>query len=143
MLARMYSPFAPLFANEPAGLLKDFFQGMPSGAYDRPFPALNVWEDEQGYHVEAELPGLKLEDLELTVSGNELTLKGQRKEPQAGQAYHRRERGTGSFSRILRFPVDLDAEKAQAVLEQGILTLHLPRHEAARLRCIEVKVAGQ
>ena len=67
------------------------------------FPALNVWEDETKVYVETELPGLDLESLEIYVNaGNQLSLKGERKEPE-GQpgTWHRRERGYGAFSRVL------------------------------------------
>ena len=70
------------------------------------FPALNVWEDDRNLYVEAELPGLKMEDLELMVSGGELTIKGERKDKSEGDmTYHRRERGVGPFTRVIRLPI--------------------------------------
>lgn len=145
MLARAYRPNSSFLVPNMDALFEDFFRGFPaqnaplSGNEGR-VPALNVWEDEAGYHLEAELPGMKLEELEITVLGNELTIKGERKAvPQEGVAYHLRERGAGVFSRLLRFPSELDAEKAQARLENGILALDLPRHASARPRKIEVK----
>jgi len=103
------------------------------------FPPVNLWEDEGNIYAEAELPGLKMEDLEILVSGCELTLKGERKEEGSAEAvYHRRERGVGAFSRVLRLPVNVDADKVEAVLDAGVLTLKLPKSEAARLRKIKV-----
>lgn len=104
------------------------------------FPALNVCEDDRNLYVEAEVPGLKMEDLEILVSGGELTIKGDRKgmgEPDV--TYHRRERGTGQFTRVIRLAVPVDAEKVEAALQAGVLTVTLPKAESARMRRIEVK----
>ncbi len=70
------------------------------------FPAVNVWEDADVVFVEAELPGLKLEDLEIFVTnGNQLTIKGERKPVNVDKGvWHRQERGTGSFVRMLTLP---------------------------------------
>jgi HSP20 family protein len=104
------------------------------------FPALNVWEDGDNFMVEAELPGLGLGDVEVLVVGNELTIKGERKiEKKEGVSYHRQERGTGSFSRLLRLPVMIDAGKVEASFKDGVLTVRLPKAEAAKPRRIEVK----
>ncbi|QDU63796.1 Spore protein SP21 [Planctomycetes bacterium Pan216] len=100
---------------------------------------LRVWEDDNSYHVEAELPGLKLEDLEILVHRNEVSLSGERKiefgeEVTAG----RRERVADKIERKLQLPLELDADKAEASLVNGILTLTLPKAEAAKPRKIEV-----
>ncbi|HSW46658.1 MAG TPA: Hsp20/alpha crystallin family protein, partial [Phycisphaerae bacterium] len=106
------------------------------------FPTVNAWEDDRNLYLEAELPGLKMDDLEITVTGNELTLKGERKGGGgADVTYHRRERDVGPFTRVLRLPVSVDAEKVEASLKAGVLTVTLPKAEAARLRKIQVKGA--
>lgn len=106
-------------------------------------PAINVWEADETFFAEAELPGMSLNDLELTVAGDELTLKGTRKEPQIGEAtYHRRERGFGEFMRTLRLPAEVEADKVEANLRDGILTIRLPKAPAARARKIEVKTSA-
>jgi HSP20 family protein len=105
------------------------------------FPALNVWEDGENVYVEAELPGLDLKELEIYVSGgNQLTLKGQRKPcvPEKG-VWHRQERAFGAFHRSLTLPFAVDADKVEARLENGVLYLHLTKHESARPRKIPVK----
>jgi HSP20 family protein len=105
------------------------------------FPALNVWEDGEFCHVEAELPGVELKDLEITVTGgNQLTVKGERRPltPEKG-VWHRQERGFGPFSRSLALPFHVDAEKVEARLENGVLTVRLAKHESARPRKITVK----
>lgn len=103
-------------------------------------PALNVWEDEGHIYAEAEVPGLSMKDLDVTVAGNELTLKGVRNEPDTGKAsYHRRERTFGAFVRTIRLPVDLDADKVEARLQDGVLTITMPKAPAAKARKIQVR----
>jgi HSP20 family protein len=104
------------------------------------FPALNVREDAQAFHVEAEVPGLKLEDVEVTFMDGELSIRGERKDlPVEGAEYHLRERRVGSFGRTVRLPVDVDADRILASMEDGILTLTLPKAEAAKPRKISVQ----
>jgi HSP20 family protein len=106
------------------------------------FPPVNVWEEGDAVHVEAELPGMRLEDLEIYVTGNDqLTLKGERKPPDVGKGavQHRQERGFGSFVRVLPLPFPVDSSHVEARLENGVLRLQLPKHEAAKPRKIVVK----
>jgi HSP20 family protein len=105
------------------------------------FPTMNLWEDDERLFVEAELPGLELQDLEIYVNaGNQLTVKGERKEPTfPSGAWHRRERGFGSFARTLELPAHVDAEKVQAEFKNGVLTVTLPKAPEARPHRIEVK----
>ena len=110
-----------------------------SGAFGHSFPALNAWETEDALFVEAELPGLSQNDLELEIIGSELTIKGHRPEiKQQGESYHRQERGTGSFLRRLRLPFDVDTANVEARLENGVLQIRLPKAEAAKPRKIKV-----
>jgi len=105
------------------------------------YPALNVWEDEDSYTAEAELPGFRLEDVEVNVRGSELSISGERKpEEKEGMTWHRRERGFGKFHRALEFPLPVDAEKVQASLKNGVLTVTLPKAEAAKPRKIQVRL---
>ena len=135
--------------NEMDQLFDDCFQpvsvfGPFAAPWERVFPALNVWEDEQNLFAEAEVPGLSMEDVELTVVGNELTIQGKRSQDEReGVTFHRRERVVGTFTRTLRFPIEIDAEKVTAVLEQGVLTITLPKVEAAKSRRIEVKTPAR
>jgi len=132
------------FRNEMQRLLDTFAEeaGRVGLGSSPSFPALNVWEDQDCLFAEAETPGLTMDELELTVTGNELTIRGQRSSPPAeGVSYHRRERGTGSFSRVVRFPTDIDADRVTADLRDGVLLIRLPKAEAARPRKIEVHTA--
>jgi HSP20 family protein len=105
------------------------------------YPALNVWEDNDSLFVEAELPGFDLNDLEIFVDGeNHLSIKGERQKPELEDAaWHRRERGYGSFSRSVELPSDVDADKVTANLKAGVLTITLPKKEEVKPRRVEVK----
>jgi HSP20 family protein len=119
-------------------LFVDFEQDLfaPAGA----FPLLNVWEDDDNLYAEAELPGLRMEDLEVSVHGRELTLRGRHREPEETEATClRRERPVGEFVRVLELPAPIDADRVSAVLEDGVLTLTLPKAAEAKRRRIEVR----
>ena len=105
------------------------------------FPALNAWAEEEDFFVEAELPGLKLDDLDLSITGNELTIQGKRRAVTDEKAvYHRRERGSEEFTRKLRLPCEINAEQVSASLKDGILTVKLPKAESAKPRRIVLSV---
>ncbi len=105
------------------------------------YPALTVWEDVDNLYVEAELPGLELDDLEIFVSGsNLLSIQGERKQPDAGSGtWHRQERGFGKFSRVYELPTEVDADAVQATLKDGVLNTTLPKRAEAKPRRISVK----
>ena len=104
------------------------------------YPPLNVGEDDQNYYAEAELPGMPLDALEIFVAeGNQLTIQGERKPADKTGAWHRQERGFGTFCRTLKLPGEVDADKVEAKLEQGVLRVVLPKSEKARPRRIAIK----
>jgi HSP20 family protein len=106
------------------------------------FPALNSWSDENNFYVEAELPGLSLEALEIFVTdGQVLTIQGERAECGCGEQgkWVRRERGYGSFVRQIELPGPVQAEQVEASLKNGVLTITLPKASEIRPRRIEVK----
>ncbi len=125
--------------------LGDLFGGFPQArrrslTWGRRFPAVNLWETESAIRAEAEVPGLKMDDLEILVKGNDLIIKGERKHmDREGVRYHRRERGTGPFCSIVRLPVEIDVDKVEATLEAGVLAVTLPKEQKALSRKIEVK----
>lgn len=102
-------------------------------------PALNVWDAGDAICVEAEVPGVRKEDLEVTAMGNELSVKGRRRLPEGTHTYHRQERGAGEFTRVLTLACDVKPDQVEAVLDHGVLTIRLPKAEAARPRQIAVK----
>jgi HSP20 family protein len=105
------------------------------------FPAVNLWMNEEGAVVTAELPGVDVKDLDISVVGETLTITGERKpEPVVKDpVYHRQERGFGKFTRTVELPFGVDPNKVQATLEKGVLRVLLPRAEQDRPRKISVK----
>jgi len=105
------------------------------------FPPINVWEVGDDLEVEAELPGLRLEDLEIFVTGNnQLTLKGERKPVAPDKAVrHRQERAFGKFVRTLTLPFAVDPNNVDARFENGVLKVKLAKHESAKARKIVVR----
>lgn len=107
----------------------------------RAFPAVNLWEDEKHLYAEAEVPGLTMNDIEVSVLGNELTVRGERKGAECeGVSFHRRERGLGAFGRVLHLPFDVDADRVHAELRDGVLTVTLPKAPSVLPR--KIKVSG-
>jgi HSP20 family protein len=80
------------------------------------YPPVNVWDDDDNVYLEAELPGITLDNLEITIAdGNRLSLKGQRKPAEVAKTtWHRQERGFGTFSRTLTLPVLVESERVEA-----------------------------
>lgn len=134
--------FGPTFSD----LFNEVFAGVPhtvssASPAATPFPALNAWEDADAVYVEAEVPGLKLENLELTVHDGELSIRGERKSDHPeGATLLRHERAAGPFGRTVRLPDAVDASKVEAALKDGVLTITLPKAAELKPRKIEVKV---
>lgn len=123
-------------------LFSDSFT-MSGGRTAPTYPAINVWTNEDGAVVTAELPGVDADDIDISVVGDTLTLSGARV-PLAleeGDKYHRRERGYGKFNRSFQLPFLVEADNVEALFEKGILHLSLPRAEADKPRKISVKSA--
>src|SRR5262249_34872728 len=118
----------------------EFFYG-PSAA--GVFPPVNVFRDKQGdVVIRAELTGVAPGEVTVTVERRRLTISGERKAGAAENGgYHRRERPWGKFSRSIQLPNDLDVDRAQATFRNGVMTLRIPRAEAAKPRQINVQVA--
>jgi HSP20 family protein len=117
----------------------DYVSTPPAGV----FPLTNMSEDDNAYYVRAELPGIKSDDLDISITGNKLTLSGERKIPSEGEnvKYHRREREAGNFSRIITLPDPVDPAKVEAHAANGVLTIVIPKAETAKPRQITVKTA--
>lgn len=105
-----------------------------------PFPPLNVWEDDGHLYAEAELPGMKLDDIQVTLTeGDQLTISGERRWANPDAQWHRQECGYGRFTRTVTLPFPVDADKVDARYEAGVLTLTLPKAESAKPKRITVK----
>ena len=104
------------------------------------YPAMNLWTNEDGVIVTAELPGIDPKDIDISVVNDTLTVSGNRQPEQVeGATYHRRERGQGRFTRSLQLPFLVDADKVDATFEKGVLHISLPRAEADKPKKIAVK----
>lgn len=103
-------------------------------------PSVDIFEDKENLVLEAELPGMKREDFELSIENNVLTLKGDRKfeKKTEGDNYHRIERGYGTFTRSFTLPQTVTAEGAKAEFQNGILRVLLPKREETKARKIEI-----
>jgi len=144
MLATRWRPFGDVWSE--MGRLQNemnrvFGKGSEgSHSFVRSYPVLNIWEDKDKLYLEAELPGFSMDDLEIFIEDNVLTIKGERKAPESEDiTWHRCERSFGTFSRTFGLPDDVDSEKVEARLRNGILLIELPRREEVKPRRIEVK----
>lgn len=118
-----------------------------TGAWDMPQTwglALDVIENEDGYTVKASVPGITPDNLNVTLEDNVLTIKGEiaADENVEDAHYHLRERRYGSFSRSLRFPVDVNAEAIEATYQNGVLSLDVPKAEEVKPKQISIKVSA-
>ena len=110
----------------------------PRGVY----PPVGLYEWSDGFVLTAELPGLTLKDIELSIEANRLTLRGERKiaYPDDGKtSLHRRERQAGTFRRTVALPALVDGEKVEASYRDGVLVVKLPLAASHRSRRIEVR----
>lgn len=109
------------------------------------FPPINVSEDSDSVFVRAELPGIKSDELEISMENDTLTIAGERKPPVEDNdkvSHHRREREWGAFRRSLSLPARVDADGVRARYRDGILTVTLPKAAEARPRQIAVQVGA-
>ena len=109
-----------------------------------PFPPVNLYESTDGYVLTAEIPGVKSEDLDVSVEGERVTIGGKRaiEYPADGTtSLHRRERQSGVFRRTFNLPEPADPEKTEAVCRHGILMVRIPRAESQQPRRISVRAS--
>lgn len=113
----------------------------PSPVYNRSF-RVGLTDNGEALHLRAELPGFTEKDLNITIEQGSLTIRGKRKaDAPEGYAAHRQERGAMQFARSFSLPSIIDTSKVEAVLNNGILELTMPKAEEARPREIQVKVS--
>jgi HSP20 family protein len=107
------------------------------------YPLVNLSEDQDHIYVRAELPGVNPEDLDITIKEQHLVIRGERKIPteEKNVNYHRRERESGFFRRVLRLPSQVDPNKVEAACKDGVLTITLAKPEEVKPRQITVKGA--
>jgi len=118
------------------------FGGWPFGRReDGSSPAVDMWETEGEVMVKASLPGLKPEEVDITITGSSLEIRGETKEETEEKRgdYFYKERSYGAFQRSLTLPVEIKADEAEAAFENGVLTLKMPKAEQAKAKQIKIK----
>jgi HSP20 family protein len=137
---RTPSNTAYAFQRDPFFRLVDTFFRPAEEAADRSWtPRVNIQETQESYRLEAELPGLTKEDVQITLENNVLRLAGERKlDEETKSSYQRIERVYGSFSRSFALPMQVDTEKVEASFQNGILTITVPKAEQAKPRTISI-----
>lgn len=107
-------------------------------------PRLDVFETGDAYEVEAELPGCDLDQVRVTLTGDTLTIQGEKlREPREGATFHVMERSFGTFMRTLSFPTMVDADAIEATGHDGVLLIRIPKAAETKPRRIEVKPGGK
>ncbi len=124
---------------------ESFFRGLdrPLGLLgQRAWPAIDIAERDDTVLVQAEVPGLKPEEIEISVYGNTLTISGERKESKEdeGDGFYHVESTYGSFRREVVLPTDVDESKIEATCKDGVLSITLPKAEKSK--AVKVKVKG-
>ncbi len=120
---------------------RDFFVEPFRGAGEW-LPALDVAETDESVIVKAELPGLSPKDVGVTLNGDVLTIKGEKRQDkeEKTRSYHRVERSYGAFERSVRLPAIVKQDKIEATFKNGVLSVSLPKSEEARARTVNIKV---
>lgn len=105
------------------------------------FPQINMTEDADRFYIRAELPGVKTDDIEMQATAKNLSIAGERKiaTENEGVRYHRREREAGKFSRMITMPTEIEPDRIEAKIHDGILTIRIPKAEAVKPRRISIK----
>lgn len=151
------SPWRPLtdlsrMEREMGRLFEGFFGGPRMGLrwperlrfWEKGFygPAVEIYEEKDDVVVKAELPGMKKEDLEVMVSDNVLTIKGEKKgeEEIKEKGFHYSERSFGSFERCIELPREIQNEKAHATFKEGVLELRFPKTEEAKRKEKKIRI---
>ena len=143
----------PLFSREPFHALREemddligrFSADWGGDWFAREFsPSLDLSEADDSLQVRMDVPGVKPEQIEIEVTGNSLRISGERKEEreEKGKSYHRIERRSGSFARVVSLPCAVKEDQIKAECHDGILTVTLPKTEKARTHKVKVKGNG-
>jgi HSP20 family protein len=103
--------------------------------------AIDMYETDENIIVKTAVPGVRPEDIDITITGDTLTIRGEMKEEEELRraSYIRRERRYGAFSRSVTLPSGIEPDKAEAIFEHGVLTLTIPKSEEVKPKVIKVK----
>ncbi len=140
-----YNPFET--DELPAGLrlFSDTVNRLLSDTQVRPWtPPVDIWETENEVVLKADVPDVKMDDIDIRVENGTLALKGERRfeNEEKKKGFHRVERSYGSFARYFTLPDTVETEKVKADYKEGVLTITLPKKEAAKPRQVKVQVNG-
>lgn len=126
-------PFPSLFGRD---------RWLPIRSLSIRIPSLDVYEEKDAVVVKAELPGMKKEDVEVNLAGENLTIKGEKKEDKEvkEEDYYRRERSYGSFLRTVALPCEVKSDEIKASFKDGVLEVRMPKTEDAKKKSIAVKI---
>jgi len=138
---RRWDPFRDL--QREVGRLFESLEPLQAWRLSRHYPAINLYDGGDRYLLSAQLPGMNPDDLDLSITGETLTLKGERKRPEgvADESYRRQERQFGRWTRTISLPDRVDSGQVTATFTHGLLTITLPKAESAKPRQISVKTA--
>lgn len=133
---------APVAADWFDRFFEEFRSNMFGKGRDEIIPDFDLVETDSHVTLKADLPGIEVKDLDISVADNILTVTGSRKEEhkEENERYHRMERHFGTFQRSFALPADVNAEQIEATYKDGVLNIVIPKTETAKLRKVEVKV---
>ncbi|WP_406700697.1 Hsp20/alpha crystallin family protein [Singulisphaera sp. Ch08] len=136
---RRWDPFRDL--QREVGRLFESLEPLQSWRLARHEPSINLYDGGDKYCLTARLPGMNPEDLDLSITGETLTLRGERKRPEGvpDESYRRQERQFGRWTRTISLPDRVDSGQVTATIAQGLLTITLPKAESAKPRQIAIK----
>ncbi|MHC4939981.1 MAG: Hsp20/alpha crystallin family protein [Planctomycetota bacterium] len=132
----------PALQNRMNRLFESFFREGEPGFLERPVvPPIDVIDTPETLQIKAEVPGIEPKDIDISIIGDTLTIKGEKstEREEKGKNWYRRERTTGNFLRTVKLPVHVDAEHIEAIDDTGVLTITLPKLEQAKTTRIPVK----
>ena len=130
-------------------LFDDFFTGfdvapgaLASGKFGSFIPSIDVKESDKEFTIRAELPGVEEKDMEVTVTNEAVTIKGEKKEEKEdkGKNYYYMERSYGSFNRVIPLSTETDANKAEASFKNGVLNITIPKSQSAKAKGTKVPI---
>lgn len=143
-----YEPFA-FFRDEINRLFDNFFRGFEIEPFERKFaafsPSIDISETDKELIISAELPGIEEKDIDVSLSKDSLTIKGEKKEEKEdkGKSYYRMERSYGSFSRTIPLPTEIDADKVEAEFKKGVLIIKLPKTPEAIKETKKIQIKAE
>lgn len=142
-------PFSSL-QREINRLFDDFFRSWGpistlEGGIDSFFPSIDIREGEKDFVIQAELPGMDEKDVEVLLTDDALTIKGEKKEEKEhkSKGYYHVERSYGAFNRTIPLPLGVDTKKAEAKFKKGVLSITLPKTEEAQEKVKKITIKGE